>query len=136
MEGQTIEGYSDIHIPPELLKHYAHSTKNAIVLHLAIKSIACEGKVKRNINSLAVSLGRCPKRLREAESRLKRCGLLRVHLISNQRWWYIYDKPIGSTSTDDTDEAIPTPTPVSLEIEPPKRQGFWRKIRDAIIGTL
>ena len=61
----------EIRITPELLTHYAktHLTKSEILLHMAIKATTTNGKTKRNINQIAVALGKCPKRLREAEYR-------------------------------------------------------------------
>ena len=121
-----MEGYNDIQISPELLTRYADSTKNEILLHLAIKSIASEGKVKRNINHIAVSLGKCPKRLREAESRLKQRGLLRVHILGGKRHWYIYDEPIGKESIRET---IPIPTTNRTICPSPKLRSLWHTIR-------
>ena len=54
----------NIQITPELLKYYAqeHLTKSEILLHMAIKAIEIDGKAKRNINRIAVTLNKCPKR--------------------------------------------------------------------------
>ena len=124
-----MEGYNDIQISPELLTRYADSTKNEILLHLAIKSIASEGKVKRNINHIATTLGKCPKRLRESECRLKRRGLLRVHIVSGKRHWYVYDEPIGTESVSERTTPVPTTN------HSPKPHSLWRKIRHVIDWT-
>ena len=102
--------YRTTQVTPELLAQYAKMTKSEILLHLAIKARAVNGKIKRNINRISVTLGTCPKRLREAESRLNRRGLLHIQRIGSQRWWLIDEE----------------------DIEPPQPPNFWQKISQAL----
>ena len=117
--------FKEVRISPEVLQYYGDMTKNEIVLHLAIKALSEEGKVKRNINHIATTLGKCPKRLRDAEKRLKQRGLLRIHLKSGKRFWYVYNQPTGQTSPAET-------TKLHTPITQSAKTNLWHTIRQTI----
>jgi hypothetical protein len=67
-----------ITINPEQLLHYAPLNRNDIILHMALLSLAEEGKLRRNLSKMSRLLNKPRYRLLEAEFRLKRQRLLRV----------------------------------------------------------
>ncbi|MCH8293356.1 hypothetical protein IH992_19920 [Candidatus Poribacteria bacterium] len=126
---------NEIKIPPNLILLYADMTKTEIALHMAIRSMADHGKLKRNIWRVSQILGKCRRRLYEAEFRLKQRQLLYIHYQRNGTrdvpYWHVYELPVGT-------EAIPleaiVKTDEAVEGEP-KPKNVWRKLRDAIVGT-
>lgn len=127
-----------IEVSPDLLEQYAQLTKNEILLHMAIKAIAEEGKVFRNIAKTSQLLGKTKTRIRDAEWGLKHRKLLRIYRISGQRWWYIYDQPVGENERvkEPTETNNPPRTLPAVRVdEPPQRRSIFRKIRDALVGT-
>ena len=125
-----------ITITPDLLQQYALMTKNEILLHMAIKSLADDGRIKRNLNQIGKLLSKRKQRLLDAEYGLKQRGLLRIYWISGRRWWYLYDQPVGESPSESNDLApLPAATPAVTDEKPKKRRGILRKIRDALVGT-
>lgn len=124
-----------IEVNPELVLQYAKLTKNEVLLHMAIKAIAEDGKVERNIAKMSQLLGKTKTRIRDAEWGLKHHRLLRIYRINGERWWYIYDRPVGENEPVSTQiDPILTLPAVRID-EPPKRRSILRKIRDALVGT-
>lgn len=127
---------NEIKITPEILQQYALMTKNEILLHLALRTLASDGKMKRNVRQMCKMLEKTERRVRDAEDGLKRRGLLRIHWIRNQRWWYVYDHPVGEEMTEGALISVPQAAPGVQECkEKKKRRSLWRKLRDAIVGT-
>jgi hypothetical protein len=124
----------NIEVTPEMILRYAKLNRNEIVLHLAIRSMAEDGKLKRNLYDLCRMLGISRFRLREAEFGLKRKQMLQIHYTQEgQRdvaYWYVFDKPVS--------EAVVSRSIVDLDdvaVEAPKPKTVWRKLRKAVIGT-
>jgi len=125
-----------IEVNPDLLQQYTQMTKNEILLHISLRSLAEGGKWKRNVRQFAKFIGTSEQRIRDAEYGLIRRGLLRVHLIRNRRWWYIYDPPVGEDMTEEALIPVPNAAPgVQAGNGEKKRRSLWRKIRDAFVGT-
>ncbi len=88
------------------------------------------------MRQFAKFIGTSEQRVRDAEFGLIRRGLLRVHLIRNRRWWYIYNHPVGEDMTEGALIPVPNAAPgVQEGHEKKKRRSLWRKIRDAFVGT-
>jgi hypothetical protein len=124
-----------ITINPEQLLHYAPLNRNDIILHLALLSLAEDGKLRRNLSKMSRLLNKPRYRLLEAEFRLKRQRLLRIHNIregtKDAPYWYVYDQPIGET---------PVETPAVVQTEPdaaeaPPNRPLFRRLRDAWVGA-
>jgi hypothetical protein len=122
-----------IEVSPELVLRYAKLNRNEVVLHMAIRSLGEDGKLKRNIYRLAQILGKDRGRVYEAEFQLKRKRLLQVHYVREGTrdvpYWYVYERPVGQE---------PTSVVVKTEAvvyESQKPMSIWRKFRNAIVGT-
>jgi hypothetical protein len=127
---QTIE------VNPTQVKQYTQMTKNEILLHISLRARSPEGgPLKRNVRQFAKFIGTSEQRIRDAEYGLQSRGLLRVHLVQNRRWWYVYDAPIGKTPPSIPPIATPQLLPQATDTDEKKRRSVWRKIRDAIVGT-
>jgi hypothetical protein len=122
-------------ITPDQLYIYATLTKNEVLLHIALKSLSTDGKLKRNINQIGRLLKKTKQRLRDAEAGLKRVGLLRVRMISGKRYWYVYNEPVlglphSSDEVASVGEALPKGS-----AEPPKRPGLLKRFSHWLTGT-
>lgn len=120
---------NEIRITPDLLVQYGSLTKNELLLHMAIKSLAAEGKLLRNLNQIGRTISKRKQRLLDAEDGLKRRGLLRIHWVGKKRWWYVYDAPIQANAPE------ATPLPAATGSNSPSPRGFFRKIYDVIFRT-
>jgi hypothetical protein len=127
-----------IKINPDLILHYAPLNRNDIILHLALLSLAEEGKLKRNLSKMSRLLNKPRYRLLEAEFRLKRLRLIRIHNIregtKDAPYWYVYDQPIGETQAETPAAAQPEIEPDAAAEVPPNRPLF-KRLRDAWVGT-
>jgi hypothetical protein len=120
---------------PDLLKQYAGMTKNEILLHMALRSLAAEGKLKRNVLAMCRVLSKTERRLRDAEYGLKKRGLLRIHLMRDQRWWYVYDTPINAASTPNP--SLPAPlaqSTIQVDVQP-KPRSLLRRFGNWLTGA-
>jgi hypothetical protein len=121
-----------IEVNPELLLQYIGLNKNAIILHMAIKAVAEDGKLQRNIKRFSRLTKRDEKRLREAEGELKRKELLAIHWNGDKRFWYVYDRPTRPQAV------LPVVVPVveteNLNDENPPPKSLWRRIKEALTG--
>jgi len=131
-----------IQINPNLLQLYTQMTKNEILLHMTLRSLAEAGKVRRNVAAICRVIGkRNRQRVRDAEHGLQKRGLLRVRTVGTRDFWYLSEMPVDSSSAHRPDVATPSPAPrgvtpgrISSDSRP-KRRRFWRRLRDAFVGT-
>jgi hypothetical protein len=110
-------------------------TKNEILLHMALRSLATEGKLKRNVLAMCRVLSKTERRLRDAEYGLKKQGLLRIHLMRDQRWWYVYDRSINVASTPNP--SLPAPlahSTLRADVQP-KPRSLLRRFGNWLTGT-
>jgi hypothetical protein len=125
-----------ITINPEQLLHYAPMNRNDIILHMALLSLAEDGKLKRNLSKMSRLLNKPRYRLLEAEFRLKRLRLIRIHNIregsKDAPYWYVYEQPIGETQAE-TPAAVIQTEPDAAADAPPNRPLF-KRLRDAWVG--
>jgi hypothetical protein len=121
-----------IEVSPELVSLYTEMTKNEVTLHMGIRALSEDGKLKRNMSAMGRALGKCRCRLYDAEFGLKRLRLLSVHYVReglrDVPYWYVYEQPVGQK-----------PEPVVVETnggvyESRKPMSIWRKFRNAIVG--
>ncbi len=82
-----------IEVNPELLLQYTRMNKNAVILHMAMKAVAPDGKLERNIKTFSKLIHRARDRVRDAEGELKRNELLTIHWNGARQFWYVYDRP-------------------------------------------
>jgi hypothetical protein len=126
-----------ITINPEMILHYAPLNRNDIILHLALLSLAEDGKLRRNLSKMSRLLGKPRYRLLEAEFRLKRLRLIRIHNIregtKDAPYWYVYDQPIGEAPAEQPAAVIQTEPDAAAEV--PQNRPLLKRLRDAWVGT-
>ncbi|MCH8292786.1 hypothetical protein IH992_16980 [Candidatus Poribacteria bacterium] len=120
----------EFEMTPSLLMQYAQMTKNEVFLHMAIKALAEDGKILRNVNQICQLFSKSTQRMLDAEFGLKHRGLLRIHWGSSKRYWYVYDSPVGQ------EELIPTPpAPTLVEVSEPKKPSLLKRLKYLITGV-
>jgi hypothetical protein len=126
---------NEIKVAPDLILLYADMTKTEIALHMAIRSMAEHGKLKRNMWRVSQILGKCRRRLYDAEFRLKQRQLLYIHYqrhgTRDVPYWHVYERPVG-TEARPVAVIVKTDEGVKDELKP---KSIWRKLRAAIVGT-